>query len=156
MNLLRYTLVLSVSAGLFMGGCVSQKPAVANASGVTLPEPAEASAPAEHADLSGNWDYTMTNEQQESITGILTIQKGGSAGYTGRISTNEINLDSETSITKAQLTGSNFVYEGVVKSPEGDIPFVITGTIKGNQMEGRNAVRYQGQDIAYKVKATRK
>ncbi|MDQ3291062.1 MAG: hypothetical protein M3Q05_07205, partial [Bacteroidota bacterium] len=76
-------LVISMS---LMSGCASQKAtsASANVSNTSL-ETSSASQPAEHADLSGSWDYVMTNDQQETLTGILTIQRGGSAGYTGHI-----------------------------------------------------------------------
>ncbi|MDQ3289691.1 MAG: hypothetical protein M3Q05_00220, partial [Bacteroidota bacterium] len=115
-----------------------------------------ASQPAEHADLSGSWDYVMTNDQQETLTGILTIQRGGSAGYTGHITSNEISLDSDTDISKAQLNGSDFIYEGTVKAPNGSIPFTIKGTIQGSKLEGQNTVQYQNRSMLWQVKATRK
>ena len=156
MNLLR-TFVISAGAGLLLStGCARPKTAATTAATGQISQITETvAAPAEHAELSGTWNYSMTNGQG-TVTGVLTIQRGGNAGYTGRITTNEVGLDSETIITKAQLTGSAFTYEGVVRTPEGDIPFTMTGTIRGNQLEGQNAVQYQNQNLVYTVKATRK
>ncbi|PSR55837.1 hypothetical protein AHMF7605_21205 [Adhaeribacter arboris] len=149
---------LAVSISL-LSGCASQKPtsaSVNNSSSNSISPASTNSQPAEHADLSGSWDYVMTNEQQETITGVLTIQRGGNAGYTGHITSNEISLDSDTDITKAQLNGSNFIYEGRLKAPNGDIPFTMKGTIQGSKLEAQNTVLYQNRSMLWQVKATRK
>ncbi|QMU27858.1 hypothetical protein [Adhaeribacter radiodurans] len=112
--------------------------------------------PTEHADLSGSWDYVMTNEQRETLTGVLTILRGGSAGYKGHITSNEISLGSDTEITKAKINGSNFIYEGMLKIPDGDIPFILKGTIQGSKLKDQNTVLYQNRSMLFQVKATRK
>ncbi|MDQ4140420.1 MAG: DUF3558 domain-containing protein [Bacteroidota bacterium] len=146
---------LAVSISL-LSGCAGQKTTTASAADSSTGSATATNQPVEHADLSGSWDYVMTNEQQETLTGVLTIQRGGNAGYTGHITSNEISLDSDTDITKAQLNGSNFIYEGMVKAPDGDIPFTIKGTIQGSKLEGQNTVLYQNRSMLFQVKATRK
>lgn len=159
MIILRYTFAVSALTGLLLTGGCSHPKAIggssAAASSQIQPAAPRVSESVEHAELSGRWNYTMTSEEQGTLTGVLTIQKGGNSGYTGHITANEMQLDSETNITKAQLTGSDFIYEGVVKSPEGNIPFTITGTIHGSELQGRNTVQYKNQNLVFKVKATR-
>ncbi|QNF35584.1 hypothetical protein HUW51_23810 [Adhaeribacter swui] len=154
------SLTLLIS-GLFLSilgnGCVRQKTA---ASGNTGSAPVTAvavnSPPEEHAQLSGTWEYTMTNDQQEPVSGLLTIQRGGAAGYTGSITLNGFRSENEMAIKKAQLNGANFIYEGEVITPEGNIPFTLIGTIHGRNMTGQNTVVYRSQPVLWQVKATRK
>jgi hypothetical protein len=157
MNSLRLSLIGTlITTSLLFSNCASQKTATSAAAPAGTPSVTANNEPAEHAELTGDWQYTMINNQQEEITGVLSIQRGGSAGYTGRITSSQIGQESETTITKAQLRGSEFIYEGVVKSPAGNIPFALTGTIRGDRMEGQNTVQYRGQELLYKVNATRR
>ncbi len=140
----------------FGSGCASQQAGTAAASNQVTAPVTENSPPAEHAELSGTWEYTMTNDRQEPVTGLLTIQRGGNAGYTGSITLNGMRSENEMAISKAQLNGSNFIYEGEVITPEGNIPFTMIGTIQGRNMSGQNTVVYKSQPILWQVKAIRK
>ena len=147
-----------IGLGIIISGysCTGQKiPSTGAASQLTAAVP-DNSGPAEHAELSGTWEYIMTNDQQEPVTGLLTIQRGGQAGYTGSITLNGMRTENEMAIKNAQLNGSDFIYEGEVITPEGNIPFSLTGTIRGRNMTGQNTVVYRSQPILWQVKATRK
>ena len=139
-----------------MSGCAGPKSAATANSNPAGNLVAAASPAEEHADLSGTWEYTMTNAQQEPLTGLLTIQRGGTAGYTGTITLNGTTSDNEMNISKAQLNGPNFIYEGEVVTPEGNIPFAMKGTIRGRNLEGQSTVVYKSQPVLWQVKATRK
>lgn len=158
MKLLRLTWVTgAIVSFLFSGGCASEKPTVSSTAGAAANTTATATtAPVEHADLSGTWNYTMTNSEEGTITGVITIQRGANASYTGHITANEMDLDNDMSISKAQLNGSNFIYEGEVVTTSGNIPFAMSGTITGNAMEGNNNVQYNNRNLQFKIKATRK
>jgi hypothetical protein len=154
----RYSSVILI--GLLMinfgSGCASQQAGTATTQNQATTPVSGNSPPTEHAELSGTWEYTMTNERQEPVTGLLTIQRGGSAGYTGSITLNGMQSENEMTISKAQLNGSNFIYEGAVITPEGNIPFTMIGTIQGRNMTGQNTVVYKSQPILWQVKAVRK
>lgn len=134
-------------------GCMRQQiPATAStATASTTP-----AAVAERAFLEGNWDYTMTNPDQSPFSGIISVQRGGSAGYTGWISVSNVNYEAPTAITKAELQGQNFIYSGEVKTLQGSFPFEMKGTIKGDKMEGQNKVQTQNGPVVFKVTATRR
>ncbi|RDC63892.1 hypothetical protein [Adhaeribacter pallidiroseus] len=151
-----YLIVIVFLNFMVDSGCVSQKARTASATNQAEAPGSGNSQPAEHAELSGTWEYTMTNEQQEPVTGLLTIQRGGNAGYTGSITLNGMRSENEMAIKKAQLNGSNFIYEGEVITPEGNIPFTLIGTIQGRNMTGQNTVVYRSQPVLWQVKATRK
>lgn len=142
------------SGTLLMAGCATQKQTTATTSGSSATIAAVSAA--EHAELSGTWDYTMINPEEGTLTGIITIQQGANTGYTGHITANGMELDNEMSIKKAQLNGSNFIYEGEVVTTQGNIPFAMSGTINGNTMEGNNTVQYKNRNLVFKIKATRK
>lgn len=158
MKLFKLTWVAgALMSSLFISGCTSHKQAATATSGNSETKASvSATAPAEDAELSGTWNYTMTNPEEGTLTGIITIQKGANASYTGHITANEMELDNDMSISKAQLNGSNFMYEGDVITPEGNIPFAMSGTINGNAMEGENNVQYRNRSLVFKIKATRK
>ena len=141
---------------LFANGCASQKVGTAAVTNQATAPTLLNSQPIEHAELTGTWEYVMTNDRQEPVTGLLTIQRGGNAGYTGSITLNGMRSENEMSISKAQLNGSNFIYEGEVITPEGNIPFTLIGTIQGRNMTGQNTVVYKSQPVLWQVKATRK
>ena len=137
-------------------GCTSNQVGTTSAKSPGIAAAPVNSPPSEHAELSGTWEYTMTNDRQEPVTGLLTIQRGGNAGYTGSITLNGVRSENEMAISKAQLNGSQFIYEGEVITPEGNIPFTMVGTIQGRNMTGQNTVVYKSRPILWQVKAVRK
>jgi hypothetical protein len=109
------------------------------------------------ADLEGKWEFTMTPTEREPITGILSVKRGsGPAGYIGTILVNELQQESQTKITKAEITGEKFLYAGEVTLQSGSYQFEMTGTIKGDKMEGQTRVQEPNGTTVYKLQATRK
>ena len=94
------------------------------------------------ADLEGKWEFIMTPPERDPITGILSVKRGsGPAGYSGSILVNELQQESQTKITKAEVTGDKFLYAGEVILDSGSYLFEMTGTIKGDKMEGQTKVQ---------------
>jgi hypothetical protein len=154
MTLLRNQLILCCLVLLVITGCGRQQiPAAANTA-TSAPKPV--AAVAERTYLEGKWDYTMSNPEQSPFSGIISVQRGGAAGYTGWISVSDINYEAQTAITKAELQGENFLYAGEVKTLQGTFPFEMKGTIKGDKMEGQNKVQTQDGPVVFKVVATRR
>lgn len=141
--------LLGLSALLIFTGCVTQQ--------VSSSQPQSAgSAPmAERAELEGKWAFTMQNEQQGNLTGTLLVQRGGAAGYTGRIALTKPAIEAETVITKAEIKGQQFVYEGNIKTPQGPFPFQMRGTIQGAKMVGQSQVQLPDGSASFKFIATR-
>ena len=153
MALLRNQLILGCSVLLVIIGCGRQQiPATATTT-TSTPKPA---AVTQRTYLEGKWDYTMSNPEQSPFSGIISVQRGGNAGYTGWISVSNINYEAQTAITKAELQGENFLYAGEVKTLQGTFPFEMKGTIKGDKMEGQNKVQTQDGPVVFKVVATRR
>ena len=109
------------------------------------------------ADLEGKWEFTMTPPERDPITGVLSVKRGsGPAGYVGSILVNELQQESQTKITKAEVTGEKFLYAGEVVLDSGTYLFEMTGTIKGDKMEGQTKVQEPNGSVVYKLMATRK
>ena len=109
------------------------------------------------ADLEGKWEFTMTPTERPPITGILSVKRGsGPAGYEGSILINEIQQETPTKITKAEVNGEKFVYAGEVNLDAGTYIFEMTGTIKGEKIEGQTKVQEPDGVVIYKLQATRK
>lgn len=139
----------------FLGGtgCAQQQITASNRLNAGISEPAPVT---ERTYLEGKWEYTMTNPEQSPFSGIIWVQRGGAAGYTGWISVSDINYEAQTAITKAELQGENFIYAGEVKTLQGSFPFEMKGTIKGNKMEGQNTVQTQNGPTIFKIIANRR
>jgi hypothetical protein len=109
------------------------------------------------ADLEGKWEFIMTPPEREPISGILSVKRGsGPAGYVGSILVNELQQESQTKITKAEVNGEKFLYAGEVVLNSESYVFEMTGTIKGNKMEGQTKVQEPNGSIVYKLEAKRK
>ncbi len=153
MKTIKIYFLLAGSLVLFITGCVAPKAVVKN-----TPVPNTSSAApviAERANLEGKWQYTMSNPDHGTLTGNLMVQRGGVAGYSGYLMIKEMRVEAETIISKAEIKGQNFVYQGVVKTPQGNIPFELHGTIKGPSMEAQNKVQLPEGLAVFKVSATR-
>ncbi len=143
--------LLGIAAFLFITGCA----APASVTTTTPPAPQEQVA-TERTTLEGKWDYTMSNPEQAPFSGILMVERGGSAGYTGWISVSTIDYEAQTKVTKAEIQGENFTYIGEVQTRIGSYPFELTGTIKGDKMTGQNKVKTEDGPVIFKLTATRK
>lgn len=108
------------------------------------------------AELAGKWFFIMTPPDREPLTGVLSVQRGGPAGYTGSITVNELQQELPTTITKAEVKGDSFVYSGEVQLNAETLLFEISGTIKGDKMEGQTTVKEPDGTTIYKMEANRK
>ncbi|KAA5548429.1 hypothetical protein [Adhaeribacter rhizoryzae] len=109
------------------------------------------------AELEGRWEFVMTPPERDAITGVLSVKRGsGPAGYAGTILINELQQEKPTKITKAEVTGEKFVYAGEVILDSGTYTFEMSGTIKGNKLEGQTRVQEPDGVVIYKLEATRK
>ncbi|GEO03455.1 hypothetical protein AAE02nite_11190 [Adhaeribacter aerolatus] len=109
------------------------------------------------ADLEGKWEFTMTPTERQPISGVLTVKRGnGPAGYEGSILINELQQETPTKITKAEVNGDKFVYAGEVKLEDGTYIFEMTGTIKDGKLNGQTKVQEPDGLVVYKLQATRK
>ncbi len=145
---------MGATAFLLITSCVRP-----NAISVTnTPPPQAEAAPvvAERTTLEGKWDYTMSNPDQDPFSGVLMVQRGGSAGYTGWISVSTIDYEAQTKVTKAEIQGEKFTYIGEVQTRIGSYAFELTGTIKGNKMTGQNKVKTDSGPVIFNLTATRK
>lgn len=135
----------------WLAGCKS--PALVTTSQNKSPVPEQINVP--RAELEGQWDFTMTN-LEGAITGTLAIRKGGAVGYSGWIKVKELNLEAETIISRAEMKGNAFVYNGEVKTSQGNYPFELTGTINQNQLTGLGKLTMPQGLTTYKVAANRR
>ena len=136
-----------------MTGCVRPNSITGNGTLQQAPAVAVNSA---RTTLEGKWDYTMSNPEQEPFSGVLMVQRGGSAGYTGWISVSTIDYEAQTKVIKAEIQGEKFTYIGEVQTRVGSYPFELTGTIKGDKMMGQNKVKTEDGPVVFTVTAIRK
>ncbi|KAA5548428.1 hypothetical protein [Adhaeribacter rhizoryzae] len=136
---------------LFITGCATP----GAVTGTTQPAPQE-QVTTERTTLEGKWDYTMSNPEQAPFSGVLMVQRGGSAGYTGWISVSTIDYEAQTKVTKAEIHGEKFTYIGEVQTRVGSYPFELTGIIRGDKMTGQNKVKTEDGPVIFNLTATRK
>ncbi|GEO03454.1 hypothetical protein AAE02nite_11180 [Adhaeribacter aerolatus] len=148
------TAIMGATAFLFITGCV--RPSTIAATNTANQQAASVPVAAERTTLEGKWDYTMSNPDQDPFSGVLMVQRGGSAGYTGWISVSTIDYEAQTKVTKAEIQGEKFTYIGEVQTRMGSYGFEMTGTIRGNKMTGQNKVRTDSGPVVFSVTATRK
>ena len=145
--------IIGTTAILLTTSCV--KPTAISGNGTLQQAPAVA-VHSEQTTLEGKWDYTMSNPEQAPFSGVLMVQRGGSAGYTGWISVSTIQYEAQTKVSKAEILGEHFTYIGEVQTRMGSYPFELTGTIKGDKMTGQNKVKTEDGPVVFTVNATRK
>ena len=138
---------------LLMNSCVRPNSIVGDG---TLQQASTVTENAERTTLEGKWDYTMSNPEQAPFSGVLMVQRGGSAGYTGWISVSTIDYEAQTKVSRAEIQGENFTYIGEVQTRVGSYPFELTGTIKGDKMTGQNKVKTEDGPVVFTVTASRK